>query len=650
MPATGGSLELGSVVGGYRIDQLVGRGGMGVVYRATNVALGRIYALKVLAPELAGDGEFRERFRREMQIAASLRHPNVVGIHYAGEMQGLLFFVMDFISGDDLHEVMRQSGALEPSRAIALLTQLASALDAAHGSGLVHRDVKPENVLITVRDGGEHAYLTDFGLAKKLDAASGLAGLTREGAVVGTVHYMSPEQIIGGHTDARTDIYALGCVLFTMLTGRVPYERSNSVATMFAHVQDPAPRLTQALCEQYPTFAAVLEKAMAKEPADRYLSAGDFARDAAAALSGKRYTGGPTVVATGDASPSRGETIAERTGPQPEAPRRTDKATAGDHQAAPLAGAAAATQAGAETEVAPPAAPSIPALQAPPHRQRGARPPATPPAAGGAPGDPPRRRLGRYRWVALALLVCVAGGVAAVVALSSSSSSTRSVFAATARPVPTNRVTGSGTATLQLQGDVATVTVDTNGLLNALHWMHIHGGTGTCPTASAAQTQNGHRFINASTGDSVYGPPVTSLTTTGDTSVQSHLDTIRYEKTGGIRYKRTITLPVAVVKEIRAGLAVIVVHGIDYNHSGVYDSSLGLGAERAAPALCGALSSSQTASAGTAGSRTVFVASLGVIAGSPTGESSGVPLVCHLTGGAVTLPYTRAEPRVRGST
>ena len=268
---------------GYRIEELIGRGGMGLVYRVRHVDLNRIYALKVLSPDLAEDQQFRDRFKRETRIAASLHHPNVVAIHYAGDHEGLLFFVMDYVTGTDLREILSRSGALDPGRAVELLDQFASALDAAHRRGLVHRDVKPANILITVRDGEEHAYLTDFGLAKKFDTAS---GLTVKGAVVGTVDYMAPEQITGAHTDARTDIYALGCVLYQMLTGSVPYERENSVATLFAHVHEPPPPLEPSVRTAYPAFEPVLEKAMAKDPDDRYLSAGDFARDAAAALHG----------------------------------------------------------------------------------------------------------------------------------------------------------------------------------------------------------------------------------------------------------------------------------------------------------------------------------------------------------------------------
>jgi len=213
-----------------------------------------------------------------------------------------------------LREVLLKHGAIEPTRAVDLLEQFGAALDAAHRRGLVHRDVKPANILITVKDGEEHAYLTDFGLAKKFDTAS---GLTVKGSVVGTVDYMAPEQITGTRTDARTDVYALGCVFYQMLTGNVPYERDNSVATLFAHVHEPPPPLQGGISETYPAFAPVLEKAMAKEPSDRYFSAGDFARDAAAALRGMRDTAPPTIVGIGEATPLAGaEPSISDAGPQ----------------------------------------------------------------------------------------------------------------------------------------------------------------------------------------------------------------------------------------------------------------------------------------------------------------------------------------------
>jgi len=209
MSSRGSRLERGAELGGYRIEQQIGSGGMGIVYRVTNVALGRVYALKVLAPELAEDEQFRRRFQREMRIAASIDHPNVVGIHYAGEQDGFLFLAMDYVDGEDLRQLLLRDGAMEPSRAVGILTQVGFALDAAHAKGLVHRDIKPGNMLLTVRDGEERAYLTDFGLAKR---SSTLAELTVAGSIVGTADYMAPEQVAGEPSDARTDVYALGCV------------------------------------------------------------------------------------------------------------------------------------------------------------------------------------------------------------------------------------------------------------------------------------------------------------------------------------------------------------------------------------------------------------------------------------------------------
>ena len=285
----GGRLGTGSIVGGYRIDELISRGGMGVVYHATSVEQGRVYALKVLAPEIAGEEEFRRRFTREVRLAASLRHPNVVAVRQADEHDGLLFLVMDLIPGTDLRKLIREAGPIEVHRATNLVVQVASALDAAHDRGLVHRDVKPGNILIAGDDSVEHAYVTDFGLAKRLDSESSVTALTKSGMVVGTVDYMSPEQITGRRIDGRADIYALGCVYFEMLTGTVPYGRDNSVmAILFAHVHEPPPPLRGPLVELYPDLGAVVERAMAKDPDDRYPSAGDFADAAVDALHGSR--------------------------------------------------------------------------------------------------------------------------------------------------------------------------------------------------------------------------------------------------------------------------------------------------------------------------------------------------------------------------
>jgi serine/threonine protein kinase len=725
MAVRGDQLQRGSVVGGYRIDELIGRGGMGLVYRATNVALNRIYALKVLAPGLAEDEQFRQRFKRETRIAASLRHPNIVGIHYAGEHEGLLFFVMDYVTGTDLREILLKYGAVEPTRAVDLLEQLASALDAAHRRGLVHRDVKPANILITVKDGEEHAYLTDFGLAKKFDTAS---GLTAKGSVVGTVDYMAPEQITGTRTDARTDIYALGCVFYQMLTGRVPFERDNSVATLYAHVHEPPPSLEGEITDTYPAFAPVLAKAMAKESSDRYLSAGDFARGAVAALKGMRDTAPPTIVGTGEATPlvepDQATAIVEprETTPPVEPdqasaivePRETtpsfepDEATAlvELRELTPPVGADAPPGADspgdvpepvaqsdtrnseprpAPVEVAVPAAESssvaVPAaestsvsgeetrLAAPGRPTTGGPtrdhevPPAPAPAAGdgGGEGGAAGRSLKRYRVPGLVALVLIIGAVVAVIVSSSSGSSTppgQPPFVSAAQPVPTNHVTGSGTATVVLRGDVATVTVNTRGLLNgAAHAMHIHaGGLGVCPPASAARKHNGHLSISTSDGLKYYGPPEVSLTDSGDTSPRSRIDFSRYPDTGNIRYKRTFTIPPGVADSIRAGDAVIVVHGIDYNHNGIYDDVLGqsdlnpgLPGEATAPALCGPLVSTQTAAAASprglaAG---VYAVALRPYVPRTVAQAIRFALLCHLPvaqSSPATDPRTTATP------
>src|SRR5690349_18477542 len=202
-------LQPGSEFAGHRIEGLAGRGGMGVVYKATHIALDHVVALKVISPALAGDPRFRRRFEEESRIAVSIRHPNVVPIHHAGEEDGLLFVTMDLIDGADLRGVLNREGKLDPRRAAEIIGEVASALDAAHARGLVHRDIKPGNILIEAETG--HVYLTDFGLARQIDATS---GVTATGAFVGTLDYVAPEQIRGERVDARADVYALGCVLF----------------------------------------------------------------------------------------------------------------------------------------------------------------------------------------------------------------------------------------------------------------------------------------------------------------------------------------------------------------------------------------------------------------------------------------------------
>jgi DNA-binding NarL/FixJ family response regulator len=275
--------EVGSTFADHRIDGIAGRGAMGVVLRATDLVLDRSVALKLIAPLYARDPVFRARFERECRIAAALDHPNIVPIFHAGEERGQLYVTMRFIDGTDLKALLARERWLDPQRAVAIVAQVADALDEAHAHGLVHRDVKPANVLLAERGGRERAFLTDFGVTKQRTATD--PALTGTGMAIGSVDYMAPEQAEVAPVDARTDVYALGCVLFHALTGSVPFIRGNDLERMWAHVHEtpPAPssietRLPKALDD-------VLARALAKRPDDRYQSAGEFARAARAATS-----------------------------------------------------------------------------------------------------------------------------------------------------------------------------------------------------------------------------------------------------------------------------------------------------------------------------------------------------------------------------
>jgi hypothetical protein len=293
-------LQIGSEFAGHRIDAVAGRGGMGVVYRATDLLLERTVALKLIAGDMAQDQGFRERFKRESKLAASIRHPNVITIYRTGEEAGLLYITMDFIEGTDFREMLAQRGRLEPRLAATHIAQVAAALDAAHGRGLVHRDVKPANVLIA-RDGAAdpHVYLTDFGLAKQVSSAS---GVTATGMIVGTLDYIAPEQLLGGPLDARADIYALGCLTYQTITGRVPYPRDTQPAKMWAHMNEPPPSVLDAAPDVPARFDDIVRRAMAKDPNDRYPSAGDLGRAVLAAAAGQGSTPAERTVAVGNAA------------------------------------------------------------------------------------------------------------------------------------------------------------------------------------------------------------------------------------------------------------------------------------------------------------------------------------------------------------
>ena len=275
--------ETGRVVAGYRIERLLGRGATGAVYLAEDPE-GRELALKVLIPELAQDARFRERFLRESQIAGGLDEPHIVPTLAVGEDDGVLYLAMRFIDGLDLREILKRDGSLSPERAVDVAGQVAGALDAAHALGLVHRDVKPGNVLIEPANAGEHAYLCDFGLAKHISSVNSLTG---DRAFVGTIAYISPEQIEGSAIDARADVYSLGCMLFECLTGRTPFERETEIATVYAHMNEPPPRPSDVQPGLPEGFDAVIAKALAKAPDDRYASCGELAAASEAALRGE---------------------------------------------------------------------------------------------------------------------------------------------------------------------------------------------------------------------------------------------------------------------------------------------------------------------------------------------------------------------------
>jgi serine/threonine-protein kinase len=271
--------RIGTEIAGYRIESPLGRGGMSVVYLATQAFPARKVALKLLAPELADEPGFRERFIRESNAAASLDHPNVIPIYGAGEEQGVLWIAMRYVEGTDLDRLINEEGALTPERTVHIVSQVASALDAAHRRGLVHRDVKPGNVLLGESD---HAYLTDFGITKRREAGG---EFTKTGEFLGSVDYAAPEQVRGETVDARADVYSLGCVSYECLTGRPPFPREAEVAVLYAHVNDPAPAASAKRPDLPTGVDDVLAKAMAKRPERRFATATELAGSLREALS-----------------------------------------------------------------------------------------------------------------------------------------------------------------------------------------------------------------------------------------------------------------------------------------------------------------------------------------------------------------------------
>ncbi len=288
-------LSPGSDFGDWRIERLIGRGGMGVVYLATDRRLNRPVAIKLIADDRAADPSFRGRFEREAQLTAAIDHPNVIPVYAAGEIDGQLYLATRYVDGTDLQERLRRDGPLPAAAAADVVGQVAQALDAAHGAGLVHRDVKPANVLLS----GSHVYLSDFGLTRTVAAD---ARLTDTDERLGTVDFMSPEQLRGQRADARSDVYALGCLLYTVLTGGPPFHRTTAAATITAHLESPPP-----LVGDRPgvpdEFDDVLARALEKDPERRYPSAGDLGRAAQAAAHGQTTRELGHSVARGEAAP-----------------------------------------------------------------------------------------------------------------------------------------------------------------------------------------------------------------------------------------------------------------------------------------------------------------------------------------------------------
>ena len=294
-PSAPGGFAVGSRIAGYLLEEQIGQGGMAVVFRAHDERLDRRVALKILAPALAADEAFRQRFIRESRAAAAVDDPHIIPVFEAGEASGVLFIAMRYVRGGDVRSLVTQSGSLPPGRVAEIVSQVASALDAAHGRGLVHRDVKPANMLLDSSGGAgrpDHVYLSDFGLSKASLQASGLTGT---GTFLGTLDYISPEQIEGKPVDGRADQYALACAAYELLCGSPPFQREEAMAVMYAQLSEPPPQLTSRRPDLPPAVDDVFARALAKAPASRYASCREFCDDLREAFGIRPYDSGPGI-------------------------------------------------------------------------------------------------------------------------------------------------------------------------------------------------------------------------------------------------------------------------------------------------------------------------------------------------------------------
>ncbi len=633
---------VGQELAGYRLRAVLGRGGMSVVFQAENPRLSNLVALKVLAPELASNDMFRARFLQESRIAAGLSHPNVIPIYDMGSQEDLLYIAMRHVAGADLRAVLQAHGRLSPQQALSLIRQAARALDAAHRHDLVHRDVKPANLLIEpgIEDDPDHVYLADFGLSKHELSRS---GLTATGQFVGTLAYVSPEQIQGKQVDGRADIYSLGCVLYESLTGRVPFVKEAEAAIIWAHVEEQ-PMAPSVVCADLPeAFDEVISRALAKRPEDRYASCRELIDAAEAGFK-------PTIRRASRSPGTSPETVLSR----PERPIATvdsgDIDRERDPQRPPPIPASeelarVAAPAAGQGDSTEPDAIAFPPFSAAQEQHRD----------DGKASKPGRCR---YRWPAsIAALLGAAAVVVAALVLSAGKSAAGKAEGAALAAVPRNRVTGSGTVTLTLRDDVATVTVATHGLLDGRpHLMHIHaGGKGICPPAAAARRHNGHLAISTGNGIAYYGQTLTTLSQYGSTS-GVFPNNVQFEPApnrGSIDYKRTIVLTKQAARLIRLRKAVIVVHGIDYNGNHVYDPVLGVSdldkvytGESTAPALCGPLRPQGATAVAHAGSGAqIYTAALGPDRSSSIQQiADGLALFCHLGQAVPQLAARRPWP------